>query len=410
MRAHGKRFCVAMALTAATVVGVTDPARAGFTETVPEGMGLVDLAYKYSWVDGAYNNEGEFGPLIDVLRRYEPGGGLQGVITPDVKVRFHVLLTQAQIGVLEDLTLGVAVPLVLKTTVEPELKWEQGDYQWALGRSYSEDDFGQWAESMGQPKPERWEGNKYTLSDIVLGGRWRWTDRLGFLEPIGLHSAFLVMGALPTGNPAEPEEIVSAGTTLWELHTQGDLAMHMGIDKTFKDSLDGRLRLGVDLFYEIFWERTYDTPRGEKHPLLLNFDPYVGDTYKLDPGDFMGFSAQVDLVPIKGPEKGNWITKGDDEKAKKLPPVLSLYGRYTYTYLFQSDWTSNSDLWDWEKEKLWRPGYKNIITLQAMLGMFRWGVPLNLYVNMRSLTWLPGKNTRTANVFSVGLQAPVPLW
>jgi hypothetical protein len=206
---------------AVAVCLVSAGAEAGFTETLPEGVGLVDLSYKYSWLDGAYDDDGNLGPLIDVLRRYEPGGGLQGVITPNVKVRYHVLLSQAQVGVLDDLTLGLAVPLVLKTTVEPDLVWQPGDYQWTLGRAYSDEDFWAWAESMGQPKPDRWEGNKYTLSDIVVGARWRFTDRMGWFDRAGLHGALLFMGALPTGKPADPEEIVAAGTTLWELHTQG---------------------------------------------------------------------------------------------------------------------------------------------------------------------------------------------
>ena len=402
-RQHACLFALALWGTAGT-------AHAGFTETVPEGMGIVDLSYKYSWLNGAYDNNGEMGPLIDVLRRYEPGGGLQGVITPNVKVRYHVLLPQVQVGLLEDLTAGLAVPIVLQTSVEPELEWEPGDYQWTLGRAYSDEDFWAWAESMGQPKPERWEGNEITLSDIVLGLRWRWTDRLGWFDDAGLHSALLVMGALPTGKPADPEEIVAAGTTLWELHTQGDLAVHLGVDKTFQDSLDDRLRLGVDFFYEVFFSRTYDTPRGDRHPLLLNFDPYVGDTYEIDPGDFLGFSVQADIVPFRGPAEGNWLTDGDDDKAAELPPVLTLFGRYTYTYLMQSDWNSDSDLWDWDREKLWRPGYKNIVTAQVTLGMLRWGLPLQVYANVRSLTWLPGKNTRAANVVSGGVQVPVPLW
>lgn len=388
----------------------TRTVRAGFTETVPEGMVVVDEGYYYSWLNGAYDNDGNFGPLIDKIRRYEPGGGLQGVLTPNVKVRYHLLLSQLQLGILNDWTVGVAVPLVLKTSVDPDFTWEQGDYQWALGRAYSEEDFWQWAESMGQPKPERWEGNEYTLSDIILGTRFRWTDRVGGFEGIGLHSAVSIMGALPTAKPADPEEILAAGTTMWELNTQGDLSFHLSFDKTFKESLDDRLRLGLDLYYDYFFERTFDTPRGEKHPLLLNFDPYVGDTYRLDPGDFVGFSLQADVTPYRGPSSGNWLTGGDAEKAKKLPPVLSLYGRYTYAYMMQSNWTSNSDLWDWDHEKLWRPGYKNIVTLQATLGLLRWGVPVQLYGRLRTLTWLPGKNTRAANVLTAGIQVPIPLW
>lgn len=393
----------------AVLLGAT-PSQAAFTETLPAGFGMADVAYTYARLQHAYDNNGHLGPLIDPIWRYEPGGGLQGVITPNVDVRYQFLITQLQLGILKSWTVGVALPIAIKTTVEPTLDWQSGDYQQPLGRPYSDEDFWAWAASMGQPKPGKWEGNHWTPSDTILGTRFRWTDYVPVFERAGLESAATVMYALRTGKPADPEEIMAAGTTMWELNTQGELALHLGVDKTFKHSLDDRLRLGLDGFYEFFFKRTLDTPRGVKSPLLLNYAPYVGDTYRVDPGDFTGFSFDVTAVPVKGPERGTWITHGDAAKAKDLPPLLSVSARYTYTYLLQSRWYSQSDLWDWDREKLWRPGYKNILTGRVTLGLLRLGVPAQVYASYRTLTVLPGKNSRAANVFTAGVQVPFPVW
>lgn len=402
---------VLAAAMAAGVMGLTSgEAKAAFTETLPAGVGMADVSYSYSWLKNAYDNQGHLGPLLDPIWRYEPGGGMQGVIQPNVDVRYQLLITQLQLGILKNWTVGVGVPLVLKTTVNPTLGWTPGDYQPQLGHAYSDADFWQWAQSMGQPKPGRWEGNSFALSDIVLGSRLRWSDWVHALDNLGLESAVTVLWALRTGKPAAQEEIVSAGTTMWELHAQGELGVHLSVEKSFKESLDDRLRLGLDAFHEVFLPRTLDTPRGIKNPLLMNYAPYVGDTYRLNPGDFTGVAFDVAAVPVKGPSKGNWITKGDAAKAQALPPLLTVSARYTYTYLQQSDWESNSDLWDWDREKLWRPGYKNALSGKVSLSLLRVGIPLQVYAAYRSLTLLPGKNTRAANVLTAGIQIPFPVW
>jgi hypothetical protein len=371
---------------------------------------VADVAYSHSWLFGRYDDDGELSPLIDELERYEPGGGLQGILTPNAEVTYQVLVNQLQLGLVDQLTLGVGIPVMLNTTVDPDFEWTPGDYQWGLGRSYSQEDFWQWAESMGQPKPGTWTGNQGVLGDIILGARLRFTDWIEGFDSIGLASALMVMYAVPTGPPADAEEIVAAGTTMWELQLQGDLAVHLGIDKTFEDSLDGRLTLGLDVFYDRYFPRTFDTPRGSKHPLLLNFEPYVGDTYEVDPGDFAGFSVQVEGVPYRGPANATWITGGDAKKAEQLPPILSMWLRYTYSHIQQSDWTSDSALWDWDREKLWLPGYKNILTARVTVGLLRLGLPFLAYANFRTVSLLPGKNTRAADVLAAGIQVPVPLW
>ena len=383
---------------------------AGFTETLPAGTFMLDISYNRSWLSHAYDNSGNFSPLIDKIYRYEPGGGLQGIITPDVSVTYQILVMQLQYGLLDNLSLGIGVPLVLSSTVDPALKWTPGDYQQVLGRPYSEKDFWDWAGSMGQPKPGRWTGNQGTLSDIILGLKYRFTDRFTRFRDAGFAASAMVTGALPTGSPPDPEEILAAGTTSWDLHTQGELGAHLSLDKTFKESLDDRLTLGLDVFYEAFFAHRMVTPRGTIHPLLLNYAPYVGDHYTFDPGDFSGFSFQADVTPYKGPVRASWLSGGDGVRAAAFPPMVAVSLRYTFTYIQQSDWHSASELWDWDHEKLWRPGYKNILNNRLTVSLLRVGAPVQLYLNCRTLTLLPGKNTRAADVLAAGIQVPVKFW
>jgi hypothetical protein len=383
---------------------------AGFTETLPQGTFLIDESFAMSSLDSRYDDHGKKVPLIDEIERYEPGAGLQGVLTPEAKVRFGVLINQIQYGILDNLSVGAAVPVVMYTEVKPNLKWKHGDYQWYLGHTYSEDDFWEWAASMGQPKPKDWSGNHGVLSDIILATRYRFTDGIDAFRRADLALAAYAFGALPTGRPADPEEVVSVGTTTWDLHSNGELGLHLSVDKFFKKELDGRLTLGLDAFYEALLRHEYKTPAGEKNPLLLNYRPYVGRTYTVDPGDFIGGSFQADVVPYKGPVLSTWLTKGNAELAAALPPTLALSFRYTFLGLEQSDWQSDSAAWDYQREKLWKPGYKNILWGQAVVSLLRFGVPVMPYASYRNQTWIPGKNSRAADVFTVGTRIVLKFW
>ncbi len=383
---------------------------AGFTETLPQGAFLLDLSYVMSQLDSRYNDEGKKVPLIEPIERYEPGGGKQGVLIPNAETRFGILIAQLHYGILDNLVFGIGVPIVLYTTITPDLQWEPGDYQWGLGRPYSESDFWQWAGSMGQPKPDTWSGNHGVLADIQFGARYRFTDGLSWFDRNGVAMSMLLMGTLPTGRQADPEELVAAGTTGWDLHSNGELGLHLSLDKSFRESLDGRLVLGVDVFHEILFRHQYDTPQGTKNPLMLNYRPYVGRHYTIDGGDFSGGSFQVDVVPWKGPAMATWLVKHDAQRAQALPPLLTLTFRYTFTYLQQTDWRSDSPIWDYEREKLWKPGYKNALSGQATISLLRFGVPIQPYIGYRNQTWIPGRNARAADVVAVGTRVILKFW
>jgi hypothetical protein len=394
------------AVLLAVVVLSGSSARAGFTETLPEGTFMLDSSVSFATLRHRYDNDGQKTTLIDPMVRYEPGGGLQGVLIPNAEVNILILINQLQYGIRDNLCVGIGIPVVLSTTVDLDLQWIEGDYQPYLGRSYTGQDFWDWAGSMGQPKPEDWTGNQGVLSDIVLALRYRFSDDIPALRKRGLKLGVMIMGALPTGSPPPEEEIAAAGTTMWDLHTQGELCFHFSMEREFLQ----RITLGIDLFYEFFFPRTYDTPEGTKHPLLLRARPYVGDTYTLDPGDFAGVAIQLEVVAIEGPALATWLSDHDAGVAEKFPPLLKLSLQYQYTHVGQSDWESDSEIWDWDKEKLWLPGHKNTLCARASISLLRLGVPAQLYFTYRNQSWLSGQNIRAADVIAGGIQVPAKFW
>jgi hypothetical protein len=383
---------------------------AGFTEVLPSRTFLLDIGYNYAWLDRRWDSHGRKADLLDPIDMYEPGGGRLGTLYPGASVGYQIVAFQLQYGILDNLSLGIGIPLVIRTSITPNLRWQPGDFMPMLGRQYSASDFWQWAASMGQPKPGPWTGNQGVLGDIIVGVKLRWSDWIRPMREAGFGGSLLVSGALPTGRQADPEQVVSAGTTVWDLQFQGDLSVHLGFDKAFRRELHDRLTLGVDLFYEAFLPHRYTTPDGAKNPLLNNFLPYAGTTYILDGGDQYGASLQVDGAVWEGPARASFLTKGDAAKAAALPPLLNLSLRYTFERVGQSWFHSMSDLWDYQQEDRWRPGYKNILTATALFSFLRLGAPLQVYVTYRTLSLIPGENTRATDVITAGVRLPAKFW
>ena len=400
-----QRRLLALVIAGACLLGASSTRADELTATVPRGIFIFDQSFVTSHLTNRYGDDGEKTTLIEEVERYEPGGGLQGIITPNASARFYLLVTKIQYGLLDNLTLALGVPLVVKTTVDLELGWEEGDYQAPLGRAYSEDDFWEWAASMGQDKPGDWTGNRYTLSDIIVGGRYRFSDDIGWLRRNDLAMALQIMLTLPTGTPGDVEEIAAVGTTSREFFAQGEVAAHLGMETHLPGPLADRFSIGFDLFYEAMVEREMKAPTGAKHPLLLNYQPYVGDTYTIDQGDFSGAAILLEAVAYKGPfVSKRFLPEG------KGPPLLKLSAELRYTHVAQSDWHSDSEIWDWEREKFWRPGHKRALTVRASSSLLRLGIPLQLYVAYRNMSWMGGKNVPAADVLTTGIQVPAKFW
>lgn len=388
------------------------PSLAGFSETVPKNTFIIDTAYVYSWIQGAWDENGQHSALIDEMELYEPGGPLQGTLRPDPHVRQQVSVTQILYGITDSLTVGVGIPVVIRAQVDIRLGWEEGEYQSRLGRVYSESDFWDWARSLGQAKPENFDGNQGVLSDIVLALRYRVSDHIPALMNRNISMAVAVFGIIPTGRAPDPNELVSVGTTLWDLMTQGDLSFHLGVDKRFASFLDGRVSVGLDLFYDLFFTREREAPTGgEDNKLLLNHAPFVGDSYEVKPGDWMGAKGMLSLVLVKGPARATWLSKHDEARAEAFPPLLALDLGYRFLYMQQTDYRSHAPHWDWKnKEETRRPGIRNFLDAKATFSFLRLGLPLRLYVAYANASWIPGKNAIAPDMISTGLQLPLKFW
>lgn len=383
------------------------PARARYTETPPKFTLILDQSFIFAWVDGFWDDNGNRTSLVEPIERYEPGGPKQGTLYADPYVTTALSVTQVYFGILENLTLAFGMPVVMKADIDTRLSWEEGDYQPRLGGKYTEALFWDWAEALGQPKPQDFSGNKGVQSDLVLGLRYRFTDHFEVFQKIGLRMAFSIYGAVPTGVPADPEEVVAIGTTLWDMNAQGDLAFHLGMDKTFENELDGRFTLGFDVYYEHFFERERYAGTGETNPLLKNEAPYVGETYKIKPGDYSGFSISAEGVLYEGPMLKTWITPEDPKLAERLPPILTLEIGYKFMHLQQTDWMSSAPHWEWERENRRRPGYRNTLNSRISLTLLRVGVPLMFYLIYSNGTWIPGKNSPHSDMLTAGFSIPV---
>ena len=396
---------------ALALVCIAAPALAMETQVLPKSTWMLDVSYMYSGIDKQWDGDRRPTSLIAEIPRYEPGGGLQGILRARPQATFHFLLLQLMYGITDRLSAAVYLPIVLNTHITTNLSWEPGDYQSQLGRAYSEDDFWAWAASMGQPRvPDTWDGNQGRISDIVLAGRYLLPE-VGFMKQTGFRWAATLQVALPTGSNMDPELAVSAGTNLWELHSAGTIEVHLAADQPFLED-DGikRGNVGVDLFYAAFLPRKYQSGTGALNPLLNNFAPYVGEDYWIDGGDWFGATLSADVVPIIGPTRASIVSGNDLEKAKTLPPLLTLTLGYTHIRTLQSYWRSESALWSWDREKMWQPGEKNIVKGTVTFSFLRLGVPLQVYASYRSQDLIPGRYTRPANVFTAGVRAVMKFW
>ncbi|HAN32455.1 MAG TPA: hypothetical protein DCQ06_12740 [Myxococcales bacterium] len=384
---------------------------AGLGDTLPRGTFLLDSSYIFAHTNKQFDRNGKSVPLLAPVERYEAGAGLQGVIRANPSVDQKIVALQLLYGITDDLTLAIGGPLSLSTEIETNLSWQPGDYQASLGRPYSETDFWQWAASMGQPKPaQRGVSNVNTWGDLVVAFRLR-LPRSQWMKDHHVNLALTLQGALPTGREKDPEELIEIGMTAWWLHNYGDLELHLAADWRPIWSGDvARLTLSAEIYYAYLRPRTYDTPRGTKHPLLLTFAPYVGQTFEIDGGDWQVARMQVEWAPFIGPTLGTWMTRGSVEAANAFPPMLSLMLQYTYVNLLPSIWKSNYPIWSIEQGEFWGAGFKHIFAAQATLSLLRVGAPLMFYVRGRALDIIPGRNMRPANAITVGVRLLAKFW
>jgi len=394
------------------LLAASSTAYAAETTVLPAGTFALDVSYLHSTINKRWDGRRNARSLIDDIPRYEPGGGLQGILSANPTALYQGILFQVLYGITDWLTFAIYAPLIQQATVETNFAWQPGDFQSQLGRPYSEDDFWAWAGSLGQPRPpSRWVGNRSTFADIILGLR-ALVPELWLTKKLGLKVAGTLQVALPTGRPPDPEEVVAAGTTAFDLHSYGDVELHASWDRPFLVDSYGvaRLNLGGDFYFSWFRPKTLPTPTGRKNPLLLTYAPYVGASYVQDPGDWFGSTLSVEASPFLGPTFATFVSGRSLERARSFPPLLTVLVSYSYVMVGQSRWYSDSAIWNYDKEKLWQPGDKNIVRFGATLSFLRLGVPVQLYAQYRVQDIIPGRWTRSSNVLTGGVRVIAKFW
>lgn len=408
-----RRLAALLAMAALTLfaVALPTPARAGTTDTLPANTFLLDFGYIIALTDKQFDKDRKAISLLEPVERYEAGGGLQGVLTARPEVDMRMFVSQILYGVTERWTVAIGIPVAIRTSIKTNLGWTPGDYNSTLGRPYSEQDFWEWAGSMGQGKPrEVWQGNRWTMADMVVGSRYL-LPASGWMDANNIRWSLMVQAALPTGRDVDPEELVDLGTTAWYLHNYGDLEVHLAADWRYKDEggID-RFTVGVEAWYAWLRTRTYKTATGSKNPLLMTYAPYVGATYSVDGGDWQAARLSLDWVPFLGPTFGTWMTKGSLEAAKRFPGMLSIGAMVDYIHLMPTVWSSRYPIWSLDQGRYWGEGDKFAFSATVTLSLLRVGAPLQFYVRQRSLDIIPGRNMRPANATTFGVRLLAKFW
>ena len=230
-RARRKMGLLALLSLVFIAAWAPSPARADFTVTLPAGAFALDSMYMRSDVRIQYGDDRTALPLLKGIDRYEPGGGYQGTINANPVVLAEFFTNQLSYGITDNLTIAVALPLLLQMRIDTHLSWREGEYQSSLGRPYSEQDFWDWALSMGQPKPpDTWIGNVNTPADMVVALRYR-LPQVGWMKAHNVHWAVQLQGAVPTGVKPDPERLVTIGTEAWDIHGYADIQTHISLEK-----------------------------------------------------------------------------------------------------------------------------------------------------------------------------------
>ena len=125
---------------------------------------------------------------------------------------------------------------------------------------------------------------------------------------------------------------------------------------------------------------------------------------------WFGASLTLEGSPILGPTFATLVSGHSLERARALPPLLTLTVGYTYVATGQSRWYSDSPLWDYDREKNWKPGDKNIFRFLATISLLRLGVPVQLYAQYRPQDLIPGRFTRASDATTVGARVVFKFW
>ena len=380
------------------LVSEAPQALAGWADTLPKHGMIVETSFSENIIATQFDSHGQDEPLAD-FDMYAPTGEYLGTIVAPARATTRSWVTKVALGLTDRFTMALIFPVLTGRRVQLNLDWTEGDFSNELGRPYSEDDFWQWANSMGQPTPEDWEGPA-ALSDIVVGGFYNFVNHKNL--------TFTVLGIVNTrtGEDRDPEVLGAYGTTLYELGFAGDLGAHALFDFKFPGTLFARTTFSAELFYEYLFERSYRASTGKINPLVTNDAPYTGDSYRVKPGDYYGYGVGVDFCLIRGRRTPTWLTRADPEFQGILPALLNMGFAFHNFFAFPSNFHSQSTQWDDEQEAdgLNKALRKCTLSAKATLSLLRYGCPLDLFVKYTDQELIKGKNFRPITGWEFGLR------
>ena len=373
-------------------------AHAGWADTLPKHGVIIETGYSERVIATQFSGHGKDEPLAD-FDMYAPTGEYLGTIVAPARAVTTTWLVKTAVGITDRFTFAVAVPIISERLTRLNLDWTEGDFSNDLGRPYSEDDFWQWANSMGQPTPTDWESD-VTLSDIALAGFYN------FFKNKNLTFSLLGLVNTRTGEEADVEVLGSYGTTFYELGVAGDLGVHALFDFKFPETLFDRVTLSAEVFYEYFFERKFKASQGIENPLVLNDAPFIGDSYRIKPGDYYGYGIGIDVGLIKGSDRPSWLTRSDPEFQKFLPPLLSVGVSMHNLYSLRAKFHSESEQWDDEQEAdgLNKEQRRFTFAGKVTVSLLRYGLPLDIFATYMNQDLIKGKNFRPITGFELGFR------
>ncbi len=372
-------------------------AHAGLADTPPQGAVIFETRYQNTATQGRYDGSGKLVDLADPVERYAPTGEFQGkILVPGVH-EAEVAINTLAVGVTDWFSVAVVWPFLISQKTDLNLGWESGDFIPEFNRQMTEDDFWDWAGSLGQPKPPNWSAYG-TPGDVLLAVLVN-----VYRQPWSQITAF-AFGNTFTATQANPEILGSVGTSGFDFITNGDIGLHLTSDWRLPDSILDRFTLSFDLFYEHYLPRTFPSPVGKYNPLIVDYAPYIGPTYKVTRGDIYGAGCTIRFDMLRGPDEPSWLTKTNPEFQKALPSLFGVQIGYTHVRAFDTDYDSLSKVWDSDQEEDNEALFKHNFKFSGQLSLLRYGVPVDLTGGYVTQTLIAGENFRPVNGFEVGIR------
>lgn len=392
----GFQLSILIAAVVFSLLAAPEQSLAGWADTLPKHGMVIETSFLSNVVQMQFDERRQE-EALEEIDMYAPTGEFLGTIVANAEALTQTVLTKIAVGVTDRLTMAIAIPLVTYQRVDLGLGWTEGDFSNDLGRPYSEDDFWAWAGSMGQPRPPNWKNADVTVGDIIVVMIYNFVNRPRF--------AFSTMGFLNTGSgrDSDPEILGSVGTSMFDFGFMGDIGLHALIDFKFPDyRFLRRATLSFEPFYEHFWERRFKAPKGKYNPLIANDAPYTGNRYAMQPGDFYGLNAGINIELIKGPKKPSWLTRANPEFQEMMPALVSIDLLFNSMVTFDSIYESKSEVWNDDMEEDHAAADKFTLGAKVTLSLLRYGIPLDLFGRYSNQEIIAGKNFRPVIGWEIG--------